>query len=80
MDLAHCGLLDEKHHRLLRTLGQQQRWSRDEYERVVAEAGLLPDGALEVLNDLAFAVCDAPLLDGDDPIDLDLAVYQEVLK
>ena len=39
---------------------------------------MLADGAYETLNEAAFERTDAPLLVGDDPIELDLEVLKEM--
>jgi len=72
--------LDGKHSRLLVALGSQPSWTREAYERAATECGLMPDGALEVLNELAFEVCDEPLTEGDDPIETNPDVHKELVK
>lgn len=72
--------LDGKHTRLLLALGQRATISRESYEGLAHEFGLMPDGAIDVLNELAFDVCDEALLDGDDPIDVNETVFKELVK
>lgn len=72
------GGLDGAHSKLLRHLAARGTWSRAEIERLAGELGLLPDGALETLNEEAFSRCDAPLFEGDDPIEIDPDVLQEM--
>lgn len=72
--------LDKKHSQLLIRLGRQSSWARSDYETVVETLGLFPDGALEVLNETAYDVCDEPLIDGEDPIIINLEVFREVVK
>jgi hypothetical protein len=38
---------------------------------MAADLGLLPDGALDLLNEAAFDHTDGPLWEGDDPITID---------
>ena len=71
--------LDGPHTKFLRILAQQSSWSRDALESKAVELNLLLDGALEVINDTAFDVCNEPLTDGEDPIDLDTDVLEQLL-
>lgn len=71
--------LDAVHSALLRQLAARTTWERLEVERLTAGLGLLPDGALEILNEAAFARCDAPLLEGDERIDIDPEILEELL-
>jgi len=74
------GGLDGPHSALLVQLGTKPSWLRADYEAIAEELGLLPDGALDRLNDLALDVCEAPLAEGDDPIDVDMNVHKELVK
>ncbi len=71
--------LDGPHTELLRALAHRPAWARDEYDALAEQLHLLPDGALDTLNDAAFDLCDDPLADGDDPIEIDQTVIQEML-
>lgn len=70
--------LDSAHAALLRRLAEKDAWPRMEVERLAAELGLLPDGALEVINEAAFERCGAPLLEGDEMIEIDRQVLEEI--
>ncbi len=70
--------LDKKHSQLLVRLGRQSSWARSDYETLVEDIGLFPDGALEILNETAYDVCDESLTDGEDPIVINQEVYREV--
>ncbi len=54
----------------------EQTWSRTDLDQVAAEVGVLLDGALEQINEVAFDLADAPLWEGDDPVD----VYTETIE
>ncbi|HJX28998.1 MAG TPA: tellurite resistance TerB C-terminal domain-containing protein, partial [Thermoanaerobaculia bacterium] len=54
-------------------------WERIEVERLAASFALLPDGALEVLNEAAYARCGAPLLEGDEIIEIEPEILEEML-
>lgn len=73
--------LDETHTTLLRALAQQPTWARGEFTALAAQLGLLPDGALDRINDAAIDACDEPLLEEDELETLTLNDYarQELL-
>ena len=70
--------LDAAHSALLQRLAEKDAWPRMEIERLADELGLLPDGALELINEAAFARCGAPLLEGDEMIEIDRQVLLEI--
>jgi uncharacterized tellurite resistance protein B-like protein len=53
--------LDASHSALLRTLADRDSWSRADLESECAAVALLPDGALDTLNEAAYEVADDPL-------------------
>lgn len=71
--------LDLPHTSLLRALQGTSQLERQRLEALAEANGLLPDGAIEVLNETAFETCDGPLLEGDDPIEIDTDVLAEML-
>ncbi|MES1244147.1 MAG: TerB N-terminal domain-containing protein [Acidobacteriota bacterium] len=71
--------LDSAHSALLLGLAGSASWERVQVERLADGLGLLPDGALEVINEAAFAACGSPLLEGDEIIEIDPEVLQEML-
>lgn len=72
--------LDAAHSRLLRELPSQATISREELELLASTHGVLPDGAIETVNERAFEACDEPLFEGDDPLEINLAVLEEMLQ
>lgn len=72
--------LDSFHSQLLLAIAQQSTWDRDALEAKADELGLMLNGALEVINDAALEACDDPLTDGDDPIEIDTDVLDELLS
>jgi uncharacterized tellurite resistance protein B-like protein len=72
--------LDEKHSQLLLRLAERPTWSRPAFEELASGLGLLPDGALETLNEAAFAVCEAPLCEDGDPLATDPAVVERLIR
>ena len=78
-DEIRCGL-DLAHSRLLASLGSREEWGREDYDALADSFGLMPDGAFEVLNDVAFERCDAPIVEGDDPVFVDLEIHEELIR
>lgn len=78
-DFAIAGL-DAAHSALLLHLGGAASWERAHVERLADALGLLPDGALEVINEAALTMCGAPLLEGDELIEIDPEILQEMLS
>jgi TerB-C domain len=72
--------LDEAHTSFLRILSQQSSWNRQDLVKVAQNNGLLLDGVLEVINEAAIERCDDALTEGDDPIELNSDVLQELLS
>ncbi|WP_207000853.1 TerB N-terminal domain-containing protein [Trinickia mobilis] len=66
--------LNDKHWTLLRRLLARQQWARADIEPICAEIGLLLDGALERINEASFDAFDEPLLEGDDPVEINQAL------
>ncbi|WP_256373391.1 tellurite resistance TerB family protein [Actinosynnema pretiosum] len=59
------GSLDNAHSAVLRRLATAPEWSRADYESLCAGFGLLPEGALDVLNEAACETCDEPVVEDD---------------
>lgn len=57
--------LDRAHDALLHTLGERPTWTREEFESLAAAHGVLPDGALDLLNEVAIDNVGAPVVEGD---------------
>jgi uncharacterized tellurite resistance protein B-like protein len=71
--------LDGPHAALVQRLAAEPSWPRTDFDALAAELELMPGGAIEIINNAAFAVSDGPLLEGDDPIELDGCVLKEML-
>lgn len=74
-----CGL-DAVHSAFLRRLMVRTRWERLEIERLAAELSVLPDGALELLNQAAVDTCGELLLEGDEVIEIDAEILEEMTR
>jgi uncharacterized tellurite resistance protein B-like protein len=71
--------LDAKHSALVQHLSQSDQWDRTDLLPVAEALGLLLDGALEVINEAAFDLCDEPVLEGHDSIEIDRTVMEQLL-
>lgn len=71
--------LDGQHSGLVRELATAEQISRAQFEQVAARWKLLPDGALDRINETAYELVGEPLLDGDDPIRIDRNLLGEIL-
>jgi TerB-C domain len=72
--------LDSAHSAFLQTLKTQTHWSREDLVRVAQQLDLLLDGALELINEAAFDRCDEALTEGEDPLEVNPNVLQEMLS
>lgn len=70
--------LDESHAALLRLLLSRPEWSRAELEDVATDLDLMLDGALEQINEAAFDAFDEPLLEGEDPISVNIGLVENI--
>ncbi|NJL27424.1 MAG: hypothetical protein HC897_05770 [Thermoanaerobaculia bacterium] len=72
--------LDVGHSLFLRRLGEKDQWQRTEIEQLAAELALLPEGALEMVNEAACNVAGTPVIEGDELLDLDRTTFEEMLR
>lgn len=68
--------LDPGYVAFLRLLTSRSSWTRQELDDAAADMELMLDGALEHINEAALDHFDAPLIEGDDPVEIN----QEVLE
>jgi hypothetical protein len=71
--------LDRAHGALLHALGERGAWTRAEFESLAAAHGVLPDGALDALNEAAIDATGAPIVEGEDTLTLANDVLLELL-
>lgn len=62
--------LDAQHGELLHALLARAAWSRAEYVELARQHQLMPDGALETINEWAFEHHDEALVEDGDPIEI----------
>ncbi len=77
--IVSCGPLDHAHAQLVQYLARQPYWPRGEFEQSAAKLGLMPAGAMETINDVAFKLCDEPFIEGDDPLEVNEVAVKELL-
>jgi len=72
--------LDDNDVAFIRKLSQKATWSRRELERISTMAHIFLDGIIDKLNDLALQNGDEPLLEGEDPIQINESVMKVMLQ
>ena len=70
--------LDPAHSGLLLILLQRPEWSRAELEEICSDRGLMVDGAIERINEAAFEQYDQPMLEGNDPLLVNIELKLEI--
>lgn len=70
--------LDLEHSAFLRLLVSRTEWSRSELEAAASDMELMLDGALEQINDMAFDRFDMPVTEGDDPVEINADILEEL--
>ncbi len=73
------GGLDQAHSRLLGELATRSSWSRADFAELAAKHGVMPSGALDVINDLAIQAAGEPVVEGDDELTVNDDALQELL-
>lgn len=71
--------LDRTYGALLRDLAGRPSWTRAEFEALAATHGLLPDAALDELNEVALDTAGAPVVEGDATLDVADDILRELL-
>ncbi len=71
--------LDENHSQIVLAFQKQKVWTRIGFEKLAAKYGLLPDGALDILNEKSLEICDEVLCEGEDPIEINQEVLEELI-
>jgi len=71
--------LDATHSALLRALAARTSWGRAEFAELAAAHGVLPEGALDMLNDVAIETTGAPVVVDGDRLAIDNDVLVELL-
>ncbi len=66
--------LNPDHARLLASLCRQETWRRADFEAQARAFGLMPDGAVETINEWAFEALDGELIENGDPLSINVAL------
>ena len=72
--------LDKAHQELLGVLITKEHWAHDEIALLCRPLDLMLDGALETINDWSLDKIDAPLLEIDEAITVDLDKVSELIS
>lgn len=70
--------LDADQSAFLRVLVSRAQWSREELEDVAGDMELMLDGVLESINDMAFEHFDMPLVEGEEPFEINPEVKDKL--
>jgi uncharacterized tellurite resistance protein B-like protein len=62
--------LDEAHSRFTLSLIERDSWSRVDLETIASQHRLMPEGAIDAVNEAALNLHGEPLLEGDDPLEV----------
>ena len=73
-----CDGLDNAHKNLFDMLLSKETWPRSEVQKLCSKLNLMVDGAIETINDWAYEKVDAPVLDDDGDIYVDLEIVEEL--
>lgn len=70
--------LDQSYLAFLRMLVSRPTWTREELADVAADMELMLDGALESINEASLDNFDAALVEGDDPVEINQEVVENL--
>ena len=70
--------LNDVHLAFIRQISIKQIWSREELISIARQMNLMLDGLLELINEAAFEHFDHPLTEGDDPIEINSEVLENL--
>lgn len=72
--------LDSIHSALAMMLASRPQWARLDLDRMAAQVGLMPDGALEAINAAAIEKTGSTALEDGDTVDVDQEVLRELVQ
>jgi uncharacterized tellurite resistance protein B-like protein len=72
--------LDLLHSAFLRALVERPAWDRNEIEELAGRIGVLPDGAIDLVNDAVLEKVGDVLCEGEETIQIDHQVLEEFLS
>jgi hypothetical protein len=71
--------LDRAHSSLLSELATRSSWSRADFVELAAKHGVMPSGALDVINEMAMETVGEPVVEGDDELTVNDDALRELL-
>ncbi|NMR30544.1 TerB N-terminal domain-containing protein [Crystallibacter degradans] len=74
------GGLDPAHSMVVHALVGMEQLGWNEFQDLAALHGLLPEGALDTLNEAAFEASDEPLIEGEETLTVNAYALQELLS
>jgi hypothetical protein len=74
---GHCLDLDAEHTKLLTKLVTSAEWTRQEFDAAATEVGLMPDGAMEAINEWGFDLYGDALVEDGNPVTVNLALLSQ---
>lgn len=78
-DTVLVGGLDAAHSALFHSLVGRDEISRADFDAFASQFGVLPNGALDALNEAAFDAADEPLLEGDEVFTINTLAFDEMV-
>jgi uncharacterized tellurite resistance protein B-like protein len=72
--------LDVVHSNLLRALAERDQWTWAEVEELAATYHVLPEGAMDVINEAAFEAAEEPVIEGDERLTINAFAMREMLS
>lgn len=72
--------LDPAHSEFVWLAITQPAWAPADLGEVASNLGLMWAGAIEQVNEAAFGICNAPLFEGNDPVEIDPHVVKEMMN
>lgn len=69
---------DPKHDALIRTLLARSQWAAEEFALLARQFDLMPEGALEAINEWAFEVHEDLLIEGDHILEINVSVAERI--
>lgn len=72
--------LDGEHSTLLKTLIERSGWERSEFEEICKELGLMPDGAIETINETAYNLFEESLIEENELLEINQKIANEFIN
>ena len=71
--------LDPAHSAFAIALTEQQNWNRSDLEELAESLGLpMVEGALGIVNEAVIDICGEPLIEGEDPLEINTYAIEEI--